>query len=259
MKENKLNFESENFVVHYITLNLRETVDKKDLRPIAKYLSDHCNFNSTLFIEATGLKESFYSKPSNKYEIEFRIYYYNPKVKNFWEGTQIHFKGESAIPLYELIKNQKFQWDIFHMEKLKIGRFRKLSGKSNTLNEQYTEADAKFLVSEKTLQHQADERRRLGQKNPNKMSMYEQGKNMGYSIVSKKYKHCNPNKTELSSSPANVKHIINALELLPSERNIVKKGIIDGAKSALSDKLKVPESSISDQTALQEIIFMIHN
>ena len=136
------------------------------------------------------------------------------------------------------------------------GRLRKLSGKSNTLNEQYTEADAKLLVSEKTLEHQADERRRLGQKNPNKMTMYEQGKNMGSSIVGQKYKHCNPDKPELPSSPDNVKHIINAIELLPSETNIAKKGILNGVRSALSDKLKVPESSISDQTALQGIIFL---
>ena len=51
----------------------------------------------------------------------------------------------------------------------------KRSDVCEALNEQYTEVDAKLLVSEKTLQHQADERRRLGQKNPNKMSMYEQG------------------------------------------------------------------------------------
>lgn len=123
MNKSQLRFQPENFVVHYITLNLRKTVEKEDLHPIAKYLSDHCNFNSTLFIEATGLQESFYYKPSKKDKIEFRIYYYNPKKKNFWEGTQIHFKGDSAIPLYELIKTQKFQWDIFHMEKLNIGRF----------------------------------------------------------------------------------------------------------------------------------------
>jgi hypothetical protein len=99
------------------------------------------------------------------------------------------------------------------------GRFRKgrLSGESNTLNEQYTDADAKVLVSDETLQHQADQRRILGHKNPNKMSMYEQGKNMGSSIVVQKHKHCNPSKPELPSSPDNVKHIINALELIPSE------------------------------------------
>ena len=120
MNKSQLRFQPENFVVHYITLNLRETVEKEDLRPIAKYLSDHCNFNSTLFIEATGLQESLYYKPSNKDEIEFRIYYYNPKEKKTFGK---HFKGDSAILLYELIKTQKFQWDIFHMEKLNIGRF----------------------------------------------------------------------------------------------------------------------------------------
>jgi hypothetical protein len=94
------------------------------------------------------------------------------------------------------------------------GRFRKgrLSGESNTLNEDYTDVDVKVLVSDETLQHQADQRKSLGHKNPNKMSMYEQGKKMGYSIVAQKHKHCNPSKPELPSSPDNVKHIINTLE-----------------------------------------------
>lgn len=65
------------------------------------------------------------------------------------------------------------------------------------------------------MQHQADERRVLGHKNPNKTSMYEQGKNMGSSIVDQKHKHCNPNKPALPSSSDNGKHIINALELIP--------------------------------------------
>jgi hypothetical protein len=138
------------------------------------------------------------------------------------------------------------------------GRFRKgmLSAESNTLNEQYTETDAKILVSDETLQYQADRRRILGQKNPNKMSMYEQGKDMGSSIVGQKHKHCNPNKPELPSSADNVKHIINALELIPSETKIAKTGVLDGARIAWADKLNVPESSISDQTALQGIIFL---
>ena len=68
-------------------------------------------------------------------------------------------------------------------------------------------------MSDETLQHQADQRRILGHKNPNKISVYEQVKNIGSSIVGKKHKHCNPNKPELPSSSDNVKHIINALEL----------------------------------------------
>ena len=141
------------------------------------------------------------------------------------------------------------------------GRFRKgmLSGESNTLNEEFTDLDAKILVSDKTLQYQANERRMLGHKNPNKMSMYEQGKDMGSSIVGQKHKHCNPNKPELPSSPDNVKHIINALELIPSETKIAKTGVLDGARIAWADKLNVPESSISDQTALQGILFLNEN
>ena len=80
MNQNKLTFQSENLVIDYISFNIPGSDNTES---IAKYLFDHCNFNSTLFIEATGLKESFYSKPSNKDEIEFRIYYYNPKEKTF--------------------------------------------------------------------------------------------------------------------------------------------------------------------------------
>ena len=138
------------------------------------------------------------------------------------------------------------------------GRFRKglLSGQSNTLNGEYTDIDAKLLVSEKTLQHQANERKLLGHKNPNTMSMYQQGKNIGSSIVRQKHKHCNPDKIELPSSPDNVKHIINTLELLPSETEIAKSGVLDGARIAWADQLNVPQSSISDQTALKGITFL---
>ena len=156
-------------------------------------------------------------------------------------------------PIFQILINQKLQEG-----NLLDGRFRKglLSGESNTLNEQYTDVDVKLLMSDKTLQHQADKKRVLGHKNPNKTSIYEQGKNMGSSIVGQKHKHCNPNKPELPSSSDNVKHIINALELIASETGIAKAGVLDGARIAWSEKLNVPESSISDQTALQEIIFM---
>ena len=138
------------------------------------------------------------------------------------------------------------------------GRLRKglLSDESNTLNEQYTDVDAKLFMSDKTLQHQADQRRILGHKNPNKISIYEQGKDMGSSIVGQKHKHWNPNKPELLSSSDNVKHIINALELISNETEIAKVDVLDGAKTAWADKLNVLESSISDQRALQGIIFL---
>ena len=121
MNQFQFRFQPEKLVVHYITLNLKEIIDKKELRPIAKYLCDHCNFNSTLYTDE--LQESFYYKPSNKNHVEFRVNYYNPKLESFWKGTQLHFKGYNAIPLYELIRTQKFEWDIFNLEKLNVGRF----------------------------------------------------------------------------------------------------------------------------------------
>jgi hypothetical protein len=138
------------------------------------------------------------------------------------------------------------------------GRFRKgrLSGESNTLNEDYTDVDVKVLVSDETLQHQTDQRRSLGHKNPNKMSMYEQGKKMSYSIVAQKHKHCNLSKPELPSSPDNVKHIINMLELLSSETTIAKSGVLDGVRNGWADKWNVPKISVSDETALKRILFL---
>ena len=58
------------------------------------------------------------------------------------------------------------------------GRFRKglLSGEPDTLNQEFTDFDVKLLVSEQTLRYQADERRILGQPNPDPPSMYKQGK-----------------------------------------------------------------------------------
>ena len=83
-----------------------------------------------------------------------------------------------------------------------------------------------------------------------------QSKKMGSSIVDQKHKHCNSNKPECPSSPDRVKHIVNLLELIESETKIAKEGIIDGARITWSDKLNVPESSISDKDALQGTIFL---
>jgi hypothetical protein len=54
----------------------------------------------------------------------------------------------------------------------------------------------------------------------------------------------------------NVKHIINLLELIPSEQQIAKRSFIDGARLGWSQRLNVPEHSISDSDALQGTIFL---
>jgi hypothetical protein len=136
------------------------------------------------------------------------------------------------------------------------GRFRKevLSNKFNTLNEDYTDVDAKVLVSDQTLQYQAKQREGVRNQNQNVMSMYDQGRNVGSSVV--KHKHCKANVPELPSSPDKVKHIINLIELTSSETQIAKIGILDGARDVWSSELDISKYDISDEIALQGIIFL---
>lgn len=138
------------------------------------------------------------------------------------------------------------------------GRFRKgeLSGEPNTLNQKYTDVDAKLPVSDDTLQHQADERKLFGRKNPQNIGIEQQGKNLGSSAVRQKHRICDSNKPQLPSSAENVVHIINLLELGPSEKSITKINILEGARIGWAAELNVPEMSISDETALQGIIFL---
>jgi hypothetical protein len=60
--------------------------------------------------------------------------------------------------------------------------------------------------------------------------MYEQGEQTGYSIIVQKSKHCDSSIVERPSSPENVKHIVNAIELSLEETHIAKTGLIEGAK-----------------------------
>ena len=61
---------------------------------------------------------------------------------------------------------------------------------------------------------------------------------------------------ERPASPDNVLHIVNMIELSLEETQIAKLGLVDGAKTALADKLGVDKASISDQTALEGILFL---
>lgn len=69
--------------------------------------------------------------------------------------------------------------------------------------------------------------------------MYEQGKKTGLDIVSQKHKHCDPTIPYLPSSPDNVKHIISAIELGPSETELSKHGLLDGLKEGWSKQLNI--------------------
>ena len=78
-------------------------------------------------------------------------------------------------------------------------------------------------------------------------------------MIVHKSKHCNSNTIEKASSPKNVKHIVNTIELSLKETHIAKLGVLEGTKVALAEQLKVPKEFISDQRALRGILFLNEN
>ena len=73
--------------------------------------------------------------------------------------------------------------------------------------------------------------------------MYEQGKGTGYSIIVQKSKHCDSSSVERPSSPENVKHIVNMIELSLEETHIAKTGLIEDVKKVLADQLRFYKES----------------
>ena len=97
-----LSFQPHNLVVDYLSFNIQGFVDPE---PIAEYLFQKCNFNSTIAYDRID-KPLKYDK-KNRYKVSFRQQEYDPKYKSFWGGTQMIFSGQNAAQFYRLIKAQK--------------------------------------------------------------------------------------------------------------------------------------------------------
>jgi hypothetical protein len=117
MKENKLNFESENLVVDYLTFNI-ESKDPERLQKIADYLSENFQCNSFLIDVQDSTKNRVLSKKSKNYcKAEFRTNY-----TKYWPGTIIGFSGNHARFFYETIKDKQLNKDIFDFDNTNLGR-----------------------------------------------------------------------------------------------------------------------------------------
>ena len=97
IKNNLLNFQTENLVIDYISFNIPGSDNTES---IAKYLFETFNF-----------------LPRNQNEVSFRQLEYDPSSKSFWEGTIIHFSGKNAAKFYKIIQAQKFDWNILKFKK----------------------------------------------------------------------------------------------------------------------------------------------
>ena len=123
MKQVKLTFESENLVVDYISFNIQGLVDRKHIEKIAKYFFQILGFNSTFAKGSTGKEEDLFFDFQNQHRVSFRYYLYASEYSTYWSGTKVDFSGKNATQLYTIIKQQKFDWNIFYLSSTNLARF----------------------------------------------------------------------------------------------------------------------------------------
>lgn len=120
MTQNKLTFESESLVVDYISFNIQGLVDRKQVKRIAKHFFQILGFNSTFAKGSTGKEEDLFVDSRNQHRVSFRYYLYAPEYTTYWSGTKVGFSVKNATQFYNIIKQQKFYWNL---SSTNIGRF----------------------------------------------------------------------------------------------------------------------------------------
>lgn len=115
MNQNKLTFDTENLGVYWVGFKIESSTD---LEPIAKYLFESLEFNSTIAKRINGkwkFKSLNYDK-LNKFQVSFRRYDYNLEFKTYWVGTKLYFSGNNGAHFYKSIKIQSLNLDIFDLQ-----------------------------------------------------------------------------------------------------------------------------------------------
>jgi hypothetical protein len=149
MQQNKLSFESENLVIDWISFNIKELTDPKQIAKIALYLSKSFGFNSQIKENYENHFEDLIFENKNRGKVSFIRFTstFNP----YWTGTTISFPGQNAAYIYTFIKEGKIDWNLFDLTNIKLGRFdlhflRKLNTTDQVktfLNESYEYAKSK--------------------------------------------------------------------------------------------------------------------
>lgn len=119
----RFTFESESLVVDYISFNIQGLVDRKQVKRIAKHFFQILGFNSTFAKGSTGKEEDLFVDSRNQHRVSFRYYLYASEYTTYWSGTKVDFSGKNATQFYNIIKQQKFDWNIFNLSSTNIGRF----------------------------------------------------------------------------------------------------------------------------------------
>jgi hypothetical protein len=117
MNRNKLTFESENFQIHYLTLNLQFD-DLKRIKKIADYFSNTFDCNS-VFIDCKNSTQNcpLIKKERSLCQAEFRV-----NSQRYWYGTSLSFSGNQSTYFYKTIKGKGLDWEILDFDNTNLGR-----------------------------------------------------------------------------------------------------------------------------------------
>ena len=102
MNQNKLTFDTENLVVHWLEISIEEFYDLEEIQALANYFDKKLEFNSTFRESAKRSSQSLISHPANKFNVLFVRTYLK-----YWSGTKLIFSGENGTHFYKLSQQKK--------------------------------------------------------------------------------------------------------------------------------------------------------
>ena len=86
MNQTKINFESQNLTVDFLSINISSKGNNKH---IAKYLFENFYFNSTFSKGHNETSEKLFYSENNTLNVSLIDLRYDPSSKSFWEGTKL--------------------------------------------------------------------------------------------------------------------------------------------------------------------------
>ena len=120
MKQITYSFESEKLQVDYITFNLKN--GKNNIRKIAQFFNREHRFNCYSYDQKVGPKNKkpYLDLVNPWYELEMVFVFNNNPVNR--NTILIQFSGRNAYHIYRILKTQEFNWEIFNLNDLSLGR-----------------------------------------------------------------------------------------------------------------------------------------
>lgn len=118
MNHNKLTFETEKLVVHWLEISIEGLYDLEEIQVLANYFNKKLAFNSTFRESDKRVSQSLISHPKNK----FNVLFVRTCLK-YWSGTKLIFSGENGTHFYKLVQQNKVNWKILKLGSLTLSRF----------------------------------------------------------------------------------------------------------------------------------------